>query len=193
MVSLGPSFQASTAAAAAGGSLGLQSNPMQQQQPSQIVTHDLQALLAHPEMLSAAIQSAQGGTAVAGMQPVPLMSGPPVPPGPPAPPVPPSMAFSGPPQAMVLQMGPPSADGGVQLQLPTGPIPGTMPPGADAFTFAPHVQPAAYGGDGGGLGMKGGYMMAQQQGGYGGLAALQQQQSGFADEADDPYDPEHAD
>jgi hypothetical protein len=156
--------------------MGLQPNPVQQQQP-QMITHDLQALLANPAMLSAAITGAQQANPAAA-----------------------SMGFSS--QAMSMQMGLPTS--GVQLQLPTGPVlpapPGAIPPGGAGYAFsaaAPAQQQVAYAGfgmAGGEYAMQGQQQQQQQQGGggFGGLMALQQQ-SGFADEADDPYDPEHAD
>jgi hypothetical protein len=165
--------------AAAGGAMGLQPNPLQQQQ---LITHDLQALLANPAMLSAAITGAQQGNAAAAA----------------------SMGFGS--QALGMQMGLPAA--GAQLQIPSGPVPGAaaaaagaMPPGGAGYAFpaaAPPQMPQPPPGFAG-FGMAGGEfaMPGQQQpqggGGFGGLMALQQQQSGFADEADDPYDPEHAD
>ncbi|WIA10024.1 hypothetical protein OEZ85_010236 [Tetradesmus obliquus] len=171
--------------AAAGGAMGLQPNPVQQQQQQPIITHDLQALLANPAMLSAAITGAQQASAAAAAA---------------------GMGYAS--QAMGMQLGLPSA-AGVQLTLPSGPVPpaaaaaaaGAMPPGAAGYAFsaaAPPQQQAGFSGFG--VGMAGGeYAVAGQQqqqqqgGGFGGLMALQQQPSGFADEADDPYDPEHAD
>jgi hypothetical protein len=177
--------------AAAGGAMGLQPNPMQQQQqqqppqPPQLMAHDLQALLANPAMLSAAIIGAQQGSNAAAAG---------------------SMGFGS--QAMGMQMGLPAA--GVQLQIPSVPVPavaaGAMPPGGAGYAFSAAVppqmpqppQPPQPPPGFAGFGMAGGefVMPGQQQqggGGFGGLMALQQQQSGFADEADDPYDPEHAD
>uniref|UniRef100_A0A383V624 CID domain-containing protein n=1 Tax=Tetradesmus obliquus TaxID=3088 RepID=A0A383V624_TETOB len=169
---------------AAGGAMGLQPNPAQQQQQQQqqqpIITHDLQALLANPAMLSAAITGAQQASAAAAA----------------------GMGFAS--QAMGMQLGLPSA--GVQLTLPSGPMPpaaaaGAMPPGATGYAFsaaAPPQQQAGFSGFGSGMAggeyaVAGQQQQQQQGGGFGGLMALQQQQSGFADEADDPYDPEHAD
>lgn len=147
---------------------GTAAQPIQQQQ--QPVPHDLQALLQNPQLLSAAITGSIAGGATS------------------------AAASLAPQSGAMLQIPVGGADVGMQLQLNSGPASGSYTAAAgDNGMYSAAV--GSWDADGAAVGIHsmGGQM---QMGGFGGLAAaaaLSQQPLGFADEADDPYDPEHPD
>lgn len=133
----------------------VQQQQQQQSQQAPVLSHDLQALLQNPQLLSAAIT----GSIPAG--PPPVRGG-----------------------GSMMQIPTDGAADGMQLQLPSGPV---MRAASSAAAAAPWAAGTLGAGMGGGYNVGGG-------GGFGSLAAgMDEQQFGFADEADDPYDPEHPD